>query len=248
MNTNIFKLFIFSLVCILFSSCAKTPLLPDYEGNASITLTTLGRYNFSFIISGSGPFSIDWGDGIVEKGKLESWDDLLVYHNYRNGDDHSIIIRGDVTYLRLIGEIKNLDASNNTIIQAIGFYVPWFGDRYEYNINVSNATALKTLYHFKSPSRVGTLDASGCNSLQTLDISNPPPNAGLTSLDLSGLNSLVTVNISGNRLQAPALNSLFETLHTQNTGNKIIDVRGNPGFSDANRTIATSRGWTVVGW
>jgi len=95
-------------VSAALTSCNKITDVEDYEGNVSITIIpTDDIYCIRFVIEGSGPFSIDWGDGTVEKGKLVPWDILLVRHCYANRRPWRIItIRGDITFLYLLDDLR----------------------------------------------------------------------------------------------------------------------------------------------
>lgn len=65
----------------------------------------------------------------------------------------------------------------------------------------------------------------------------------LTSLKLNGLKSSVTV--SDTKLDATALNTLFDSLGTANSGATVF-ANGTPGAGTCDKTIATKKGWTVV--
>jgi Leucine-rich repeat (LRR) protein len=87
--------------------------------------------------------------------------------------------------------------------------------------------------------KLTTLDVSKCTSLTYLDCRNNQ----LTSLDLSGCTSLTSLYINNNQLTSSALNSLFSSLPVNNGGS--IYIVGNPGASDCDKSIATSKGWYV---
>jgi Zn finger protein HypA/HybF involved in hydrogenase expression len=50
-----------------------------------------------------------------------------------------------------------------------------------------------------------------------------------------------------NKLNATALNTMFETVHSNTIPNesKITRIDHNPGANSCDRSIATSKGWTV---
>ena len=83
---------------------------------------------------------------------------------------------------------------------------------------------------------VTSLDVSRCTELTILVC-----NGKFTSLDVSKNTALIALGCSGN-LTAAALNALFKTLHS-NAGEKYIDISGNPGAGDCDRTIAERKGW-----
>ena len=115
--------------------------------------------------------------------------------------------------------------------------------------------------------RVVTLaDASGCLSLDSLRINSVTSgiwggylSAGLTVLrakdvpfvngyyfyySSNSVNSSGTLNVAGQLLSAAALNDMYSDL-ANSSGN--IVVRGNPGISSDNPSIATDKGYTVYG-
>ena len=52
---------------------------------------------------------------------------------------------------------------------------------------------------------------------------------------------------------ANALNALFRTLHTNTVLTDrvleyVLEIYDNPGERNCDRSIATSKGWTVYGW
>lgn len=74
-----------------------------------------------------------------------------------------------------------------------------------------------------------------------------PLRAPFTSVEIDWANSAYSgsapqLTLYGN-MNATELNRIFTALPTV-TG-KTIDVRGNPGYSTCNKTIATAKGWTV---
>ena len=92
----------------------------------------------------------------------------------------------------------------------------------------------------------------GSNQLTSLDVSANTAlkelRCGwnqLKSFDMSNNTVLSLFDCRNNELDATALNAMFETLHN-NTKNKAIDIRGNPGTGDCDRNIATAKGWTVL--
>ena len=64
----------------------------------------------------------------------------------------------------------------------------------------------------------------------------------LTSLDLSKNIALTYVDVSGGQFSFEALNDLFGSLHG-NGG--TINIFGNPGTDDCNKSIAQAKGWKV---
>lgn len=94
-----------------------------------------------------------------------------------------------------------------------------------------------------------TLGCRGLIFFPTIDASN------VTSIDWSfegtnfyhvGLVGVkITFSVASNVLSVASLNELFTNLATV-TG-KTISIGGNPGAATCNRSIATAKGWTVIG-
>lgn len=96
----------------------------------------------------------------------------------------------------------------------------------------------------------------GCFSLvelPALDLGNVTASNGLlnfvnecTSLTTAPLKNVgVNLSVEGTKLNATALNELFQGLST--VTNKTITITDTPGAATANRSIATNKGWTVTG-
>jgi Leucine-rich repeat (LRR) protein len=226
-----FLVFAVLVVSAAFTSC--NTVVEDYYGNTKITMTTGDYREIDFSISGSGPFSIDWDDGMVGKGKLELWEDLSVKYAYASTrTSHAIIIYGDITYMDCNSNLISLDVSNNTVLKELRC-------RYRLtSLDASGATALTKL-NLES-NQLTSLNVSGATALTYLNCNNNE----LTSLDVSGSTALTYLNCLNNQLTSSALNALFETLHS-NIGSKTIYIGGNPGTNGCDRSIATNKGWTV---
>ena len=88
---------------VIATSCNKYHV-EDYIGHAGISMTTGAVSDIGFLIGGSGPFSIHWGDGTVQKGKFAQNSVLLVGHIYANNTTScAITINGDITSLNVSG-------------------------------------------------------------------------------------------------------------------------------------------------
>lgn len=91
------------------------------------------------------------------------------------------------------------------------------------------------------------------NQLSSLDVSNNPALTSLgfrdntiENLDVSNNTALYYLSCQNNRLSANSLNSLFESLHgNQTSSSKSVYIFGNPGTNICNSSIATSKGWVV---
>jgi len=64
-------------------------------------------------------------------------------------------------------------------------------------------------------------------------------------LDVSVCSGLDSLDCSNNQLTSAEIDALFGTLHNR-PWEKKIDISNNPGTNSCNRSIATSRGWTVL--
>jgi len=67
----------------------------------------------------------------------------------------------------------------------------------------------------------------------------------LTSLDVSKNIKLEKLKCDKNKLTYPALNALFESLPENDVENKEIDIGGNSGVVNCDRSIAEKKGWRV---
>ncbi|GHT56828.1 hypothetical protein FACS189446_8940 [Bacteroidia bacterium] len=112
------------------------------------------------------------------------------------------------------------------------------------SLDVSGCKALTELSC--SNNQLTSLDLSGCEALTTVDCSGNQ----LTSLDVSGCKALTTLNCNNhyyypnkNQLTASALNALFQSLPTVESG--TIFCYDNPGYGTCDKSIATKKGWKV---
>ena len=150
--------------------------------------------------------------------------------------------------------LTNLDVSKNTALTRL-----YCSNNQLTSLDVSNNTALTWLFaafnrlmvlDVRANTKLNTLSCCG-NQLESLDVSKnivltwlDCSSNQITSLNLSTNTALTTLYVRGNELAASALNSLFGTLHS-NTGSKNIYILNNPGTATCDRSLATSRGWTV---
>ena len=92
-----------------------------------------------------------------------------------------------------------------------------------------------------------------CSSLQTITLLDTSKVTKMkqtflscTSLSKLTLNNVkVSFDISIKKLSAEALNSLFAGLAT--VSDETINISGNPGAATCDRSIATNKGWTIIG-
>lgn len=151
--------------------------------------------------------------------------------------------------------LKELDVSNNTILKHLSC---------NYNqlesLDLSNNTILKSLscnlnqlesLDLNKNTSLSWLSCKG-NRLTILDLSNNDAltvlkcdNNQLRMLDVSKNTALIDLICYNNQLGTDALNALFKTLHG-NAGTKNINIAGNPGTNECDRSIATNKGWMVT--
>jgi len=130
--------------------------------------------------------------------------------------------------------LTSLDVSNNTALTDL-----YLKDlRSLTSLDVSGATALTTLSVWRS-FLLTSLDVSKNTALILLEVQEVP----LKSLDVSENTALTWLRVPITTLTTSALNDLFGTLHS-NAGEKKIDINGNPGSKDCDRSIALRKGWT----
>jgi len=229
----------------------------DEDLPPSIVMTTKPRNDRSFQLAGTGTVTIDWGDGTVKKYTLTSnFSDFN--HIYSSASARTITIIGEnITHFNcFFYELSNLDVSNNPAL------IELYADANQLTeLDLSKSTALKWLNVRNN--QLTKLDVSNNpamvllyasdNQLTKLDVSNNPAlevlyasDNQLTSLDVSNNTELWYLNCHNNLLEAESgLNELFKTLHG-NAGIKEIKMGGNPGSAACDRSIATSKGWTVA--
>ena len=234
-------------------ACVKESEAPT--GN--ITMTAKGS-KVSFSVEGARDITVNWGDGKqsnVDDATVELSGDFTFSHVFSGTTDRSIVITGNVTklscyelttldvsrcatleWLYCAGSLfTSLDVSKNT---ALTFLSLSYGSQLT-SLDVSKNTALTTLTI--GDSQIKNLDVSRNTSLKSLIISR----SQLTTLDLSANTALTSLSVLQNQLTAAVLNELFKTLKDKHVtgGTKHITIRGNPGFSDCNRSIAEEKGW-----
>lgn len=81
-------------------------------------------------------------------------------------------------------------------------------------------------------SKLKVLSKLGCN------------NNKLLTLDVNGCTSLLSIQCGSNLLDETSLNSLFNSLETNNNWQSIY-IENNPGTSSCDKQLAIDKGWTV---
>ena len=209
---------------VYWSSCDYSH---DYTGiSASRTITITGK-NITEFSSRSGVLT-----------NLELVDcKVLTFLEIDNNQLTSLDASGCTALIELNlwgNQLKNLNVSNLAALVYLDY-----GDNQLTSVNMSDNVALEWL-------------RSSYNPLTSFDLSNNPAlrelycnENQLTSLDVSNNTALSELYCYDNLLEAEnGLNALFRTLHS-NAGIKKISISGNPGTDDCDRSIATSKGWTV---
>jgi len=229
-----------------------------------IKMTTEKEGEVELIIGGTGEMIIDWGDGTPEEAYIASGSSIFspkYTHSYSNANSRTITIYGEnIIYLGCLNnqleslnvsnnptlisldcsrnQLKSLDMSNNTAIT----HLTCSFNQLE-SLDMSNNTALMVLY-------------CSYNQLKNLNVSNNPAltylgcnNNQLESLDVSKSTALYGLRCNDNQLSGPALNALFETLHSNSIsgalGTKYIYLGGNAPQNTFDVTIAGKKGWAI---
>ena len=148
-------------------------------------------------------------------------------------------------------QLTSLDVSKNTMLKEL---ICSFNQLTSLNVRTNRElkylncknNQLTSLDVSKNP----MLDSLSCryNQLTSLDVSKNTilqtlwfSENQLTKLDVGNNPMLTLLFCNGNQLTSAALNALFGTLHS-NRG--YINIEGNPGEEDCNRSIAKNKGWS----
>lgn len=107
----------------------------------------------------------------------------------------------------------------------------------------STALATNIDYMFNNCSALTSIPALNCSNVTTAP-SSFAYCTNVTSIGITGIR--VSFSIQGCKLQAAALNTLFTNLGLANAG-ATVTITSNPGAATCDRSIATAKGWTVVG-
>ena len=163
----------------------------------------------------SGAGNVTIDWGEGRRQTYEIEDETEIKHQYSSKAARTITITGE--------NIIELDCWNNQLT----------------SLDVSKCISLKTLNCWSN--QLTSLDLSKNHALNELDCSDNK----LTSLIVSG-NGLgwLMLDCSDNQLSASALNALFESL-INDSYDKMINIRNNPGRFDCNTSIASNKGWEI---
>lgn len=103
---------------------------------------------------------------------------------------------------------------------------------------VTNTSSM--FYNCTSLTSVGRIDMSNATTVYSMF-------SGCTALTSVGVYGFrYSMTISGAKLDAAAINTLFQNAGTAASSSQTIDVRNNPGSAGCDPTIATAKGWTVL--
>ena len=192
-----------------------------------ISMTSLQSASGVFLmISGSGEMHINWGDGSPVETHTLSASIENYYHYYSGSPPYVITIEGDdMTYLycsanqltgldvRRITTLTTLNCSNNQLMvldvsKHDALEELNCGSNQFSSLDLSHNSFLRQLWCTRSQLR--ELDLSNNTWLSWLVIHSNE----LTALDLSNNTRLIALYCEENQLSASALDSLFDSLHS----------------------------------
>ena len=179
--------FLFSFfVSLVFLSIGCSGVVSSSD-SAEIIMTTKAN-SVKISMTGTGWYTIYWGDGDHDTGSLDDFGYEEEFHTfiYTVTNSYTIKIVG--------GAITGLDCIDNQLT----------------SLNVSGCTSLEWLDCFNN--QLTLLNVSGCTSLEWLDCSYNI----LPSLDVRDCMALTYLDCSNNKITRQALENLFEMLIADN--------------------------------
>lgn len=199
------------------------------QSKSIITMTTK-KTEVTVWIYGTGRAQISWGDGKSETFEFEGSKDFWGYYQnrikytYSDSSAHTITIEGDF--------ISSLNCTDNDLT----------------DLDVTKSKDLKSLNC--SSNQLTNLDLSKNSRLWELNCARNQ----LAKLDLTHNTELSDVYCGNNLLTDAALNSLFESLHTNSVqgrypydeNEKTIYIGDNTGTNTCDRTIIERKFWDVI--
>ena len=208
---------------ILFFAVLAVDTVHANNDADTVTMTmSLNKFgNVKFSVRGSGPITIDWGDGTIDTRDLTPG--VVTYsHHYIKKARRTIIISGlNITHLNCNGcKIMDLDVSNNTELQSLRC-----ARNRLTNLDVSRNTALTNLVCDNN--RLTVLDVSANTALTNLVCDNNR----LTGLDLSANIALTILHCSENQLTSLNVNRNSSLTNLICDGNQLTSL-------DAGNTMA----------
>ena len=205
--------------------------------NPNITMIADTAVNISFSLKTLGSVTLYWGDGNFQKFP-QAGDDILCEHTYTAPFiDQTIRIEGRVEILKCINnKLSVLDVSNSPALKQL-----WCSTNKLSVLDVSKNPLL--IYLACINNKLTALDVNKNTILKELYCGK---NA-ITSLNVSNNTILTILECRNNKLEKEALNSLFNSLHDNWSGEqKRVIINDNPGAGDCDRRIALDKGWSFA--
>jgi hypothetical protein len=197
----------------------------------------------------SKKITIDWGDGKVEEITPNGVEKTFS-HVYANSSDFQTVFMDteDLTKLGFdesyynVGSIHELRIGNSPKLEELILY----GSGRELTVLEINKAELLTGLSVDEK-KLTSLDVNGCTTALTYLSCDGNQ---LTSLDVSKCTALTVLICYSNKLDASALNSIFNSLpqgkpldgHYRQSS---IFIGSNPGTDTCDRSIAENKGWEV---
>jgi len=197
----------------------------DYPNSATRTITVCGD-NITKLQCPSGLTSLDASNN----SELES---LLCACNQLTSLDVSKNIALKSLFCEH-NELTSLDISKNSALEWLHCY-----DNQLASLVFGKNSALTDLWCDNN--QLTSLDVSKSSALTELSCTRNQ----LTSLDLSNNKALTDLQCYNNKLSSSALNDMFESL-PDSEDEKEIDIVGNPGANDCDKSIAERKKWKFV--
>ena len=229
---SLFKVLSIVLFSTLMFSCSQDDDDDIINGNNSNNNLKKGQVEIkgypdkdnkmSFVATAT-KITIDWGDGSVDELTPNGVGCVFV-HEYANQNLQTIKINTEaMTSMSL--------SSRNSVYNAKGTYnelrLGDCPDLKDLSCSYQNLTVL-------SIKSAPVLESLYCDYNQ------------LTSLNVSGCPALIYLDCRNNQLTAEGLNSLFNSLHSNEVEyGGVVYISNNPGTNTCDRTIAENKGWSV---
>ena len=131
-------------------------------------------------------------------------------------------------------QLTTLDVTKNPALKYL-----WCEQNQLTALDVSNNPALELLKC--SENKIAVLDFSKNPAIEDVTCTHN----GMTNLIAGNNPKLKSIWAQYNELPAQVLNTLFESLHSNNISQKAVVVNKNSGEVDMNKNIATKKGWDV---
>ena len=253
MNRKYSSILVLTVVlAVLFplEGCAKE--LMTEEEPAGITMTTREpNVYFQIGIAGADNYrdlTIAWGDGeeskFTDAASSNSESGAFFFsHSYSGSSEHRIItITGEnIERLDCRGsQLIALDVSRNRALKVL-----WCQHNPLTSLDVSKNIALEELEVGGGGNQITSIDVSKNTALRRLHIAGTQ----IKNLDVSKNHALTYLMCRYNQLTSTALNELFKTLTDKSvpfgpSPGRYIQITGNPGANDCDRSIAEKKEWT----